>query len=301
MNLKHLRTFCMVADSASLTAAAQRLGLTQSAVSLQLQKLEAELGAVLVERTRHPPVLTAAGEALLAEGRRVLAAVLVAEEAVQQAGSDVAGTLRISASTVPGEYLLPSVLTSFLDEHAAAEVVLRVVDTGAVYEDLLRGDAAFGFVGARRDDLVLEHEPFAEDEIVLVAAPGTCPDELTLGDLRGCPLVSREEGSGTQASVADRLRAAGFASAQPSSRLTLGSTQAVMSAIGQGAGVGFVSWFAAKPQIDCGMLQLVRIPELRLTRTLWLVYERGRATGALRSAFLGAARAYARRSGRSAV
>ena len=129
----------------------------------------------------------------------------------------------------------------------------------------------------------LEHEPFAEDEIVLVAAPGACPDELTLDALSGYPLVSREEGSGTQASVADRLRAAGFAPAQSDARLTLGSTQAVMSAVREGAGVGFVSWFAAKPQIDCGLLQLVRLPELRLTRTLWLVYERGRATGALRT------------------
>ncbi|MCL4367984.1 MAG: LysR family transcriptional regulator [Actinobacteria bacterium] len=301
MNLKHLRTFCMVAESASLTAAAQRLGLTQSAVSLQLQKLEAELGAVLVDRTRHPPVLTAAGEALLAEGRQVLGAVAIAEEAVQRAGSTVAGSLRLSASTVPGEYLLPSLLTAFLAEHAAVDVVLRVVDTGAVYEELLRGEAAFGFVGARRDDVSLEHEAFAEDEIVLVAAPGVCPDELTLDALGDYPLLNREVGSGTQASVVEQLRAAGFAPAKPAARLTLGSTQAVMGAVREGAGLGFVSWFAAKPQIDCGVLQCVRLPGLRLTRTLWLVYERGRATGALRSAFLEAVRRHALRGGPPAI
>jgi DNA-binding transcriptional LysR family regulator len=297
VNLKHLRTFCMVAESASLTAAAQRLGLTQSAVSLQLQKLEAELGAVLVDRSRHPPVLTAAGDALLAAGRRVLTAVAVAEEAVQRAGSVVAGTLRLSASTVPGEYLLPALLDAFLGDHADADVVLRVVDTGAVYEDVLRGDAAFGFVGARRDDVALEHEAFAEDEIVLVAAPGCCPDELTLDALGDYPLLSREEGSGTQASITEQLRTAGFEPARSATRLTLGSTQAVLSAIRQGTGLGFVSLSAARPQIDCGALQLVGIPGFRPARTLWLVYERGRATGALRGAFLEAVRAYAGRGG----
>ena len=117
-----------------------------------LPKLEAQVGAVLVDRTRHAPVLTTAGEALLAEGRQGLDAVAIAEEAVQRGGSAVAGTLCISASTVPGEYLLPSLLAPFLTDHALADVVLRVVDTGAVYEELFRGDAAFGLVGARRDD-----------------------------------------------------------------------------------------------------------------------------------------------------
>jgi DNA-binding transcriptional LysR family regulator len=79
--------------------------------------------------------------------------------------------------------------------------------------------------------------------------------------------------------------------------LTLGSTQAVLSAIREGVGLGFVSLSAAQPQIDCGGLQLVGIPGFRLTRTLWLVYERGRATGALRGAFLEAVRGYAGRGG----
>jgi DNA-binding transcriptional LysR family regulator len=78
--------------------------------------------------------------------------------------------------------------------------------------------------------------------------------------------------------------------------LTLGSTQAVLSAIREGVGLGFVSLSAAQPQIGGG-LQLVGIPGFRLTRTLWLVYERGRATGALRGAFLEAVRGYAGRGG----
>ena len=298
VNLKHLRTFCMVAESVSLTAAAQRLGITQSAVSLQLQRLEAELGAVLVDRTRHPPVLTAAGDALLAEGLRVLKLVASAEEAVQRAGSAVAGTLRISASTVPGEYLLPSLLASFLAEHPDAEAELRVVDTGAVYEELSRGEVVFGFVGARRDDVSFEHEAFAQDEIVLVAAPGFCPEVLTPDAFGDYPLLHREEGSGTQATVLEQLRRAGYASSRAAARLTLGSTQALMSAVRDGVGLGFVSRCAAESQIEFGVLQPVSLMGVQLTRTLWLVYDRGRVSGALRSAFLDAVRGYSAGRGR---
>ena len=111
-------------------------------------------------------------------------------------------------------------------------------------------------------------------------------------------MLHREDGSGTQATVLEQLRRAGYASSRAAARLTLGSTQALMSAVRDGAGLGLVSRCAAESQIEFGVLQPVSLMGVQLTRTLWLVYDRGRVSGALRSAFLDAVRGYSAGRGR---
>lgn len=297
MNIRYLRTFCSVARTGSFTETARRLGITQSAVSLQLQKLEREFGALLMDRSRHPVGLTPAGEALLAEGEVILLRYDSALEAVHRASGEVAGTLRLTASTIPAEYLLPRLLVGFVRLYQAVVPELNVSDSAGVYERLAEGSAAFGFTGARRDDLGLAHEPFAEDDIVLVVLPGLAPASVDLSGLAALPLLVREEGSGTLLTVRVKLRAAGLNLAEVRPIMRLGSTQAVLTAVRAGGGVGFVSRLAAASSLADGSLQEVRVEGLELRRTLWLVYDSGRAVGGLRRAFLEFLRAHAAAAG----
>jgi DNA-binding transcriptional LysR family regulator len=291
MNIRYLRTFCSVARTGSFTETARRLGITQSAVSLQLQKLEREFGAHLVDRSRHPVGLTPAGEALLTEGELILLRYDSALEAVHRASGEVAGTLRLTASTIPAEYLLPRLLVGFVRLYPAVVPELSVSDSAGVYERLAEGSAAFGFTGARRDDLGLAHEPFAEDDIVMVALPGLAPASVGLSGLASLPLLVREEGSGTLLTVRGKLRAAGVNLAEVRPVMRLGSTQAVLTAVRAGGGAGFVSRLAAAASLADGSLQEIRVEGLELKRTLWLAYDAGRAVGGLRRAFLGFLRA----------
>lgn len=280
MNLKYLETFIVVADVRSFTEAGQRLGLTQSAVSLQLQKLERELGARLVDRSRQPVTLTAAGEALLAEGLAVVEDVRLAREAVQRATAEVEGELLLAASTIPGEYVLPSLLVSFVEEHPKAFPKMLVTDSAGVFSLLAASRITFGFTGSKREDLGLVFEALAEDEIALVGSPDMARAATAADDLSGFPLVSREEGSGTQAVAAASL------AIPAKSRLVLGSTQALLEAIRLGAGLGFVSRHAAARLLKSGEIAEVVRADLPLQRTLWVAYDPARATGALRTAFL---------------
>lgn len=286
MNIRYLRTFCSVGRTRSFTETARRFGITQSAVSLQLQKLEREFGARLLDRSRHPVSLTPAGEALMVEGEAILHRYEAALEAVHRASGEIAGRLRLVASTIPAEYLLPAILAGFCRLYPAVVPEVNVSDSAGVYEALSEGMVAFGFTGARRDDLGLVHEPLAEDEVVLVSAPGSAPMITELAGLAALPLVVREEGSGTLLTVRSKLRAAGFDLSDVRPAMRLGSTQAVLTAVRAGAGAGFVSRLAAASSLSNGTLQEIRINGLEMRRTLWLVYDAGRAEGGLRLAFL---------------
>jgi DNA-binding transcriptional LysR family regulator len=286
MNIRYLRTFCSIARTQSFTETARRCGITQSAVSLQIQKLEREFGARLMDRSRHPVSLTPAGEVLVVEGEAILRRYDSALEAVHRSSGEVAGRLRLVASTIPAEYLLPALLAGFCRAYPAVVPEVDVSDSAGVYEALVEGAAAFGFTGARRDDLGLVHEPLAEDEVVLVSAPGVVAVESDIAGLAAMPLVLREEGSGTLLTVRSRLRSAGFNLSDVRPAMRLGSTQAVLTAVRAGAGAGFVSRLAAVSSLEDGRLQEVHVAGLEMRRTLWLTYDAGRAEGRLRRAFL---------------
>jgi DNA-binding transcriptional LysR family regulator len=286
MNIRYLRTFSSVGETGSLTETARRLGITQSAVSLQLQKLERAFGARLLDRSRHPVALTPAGEALLIEGEAILRRYDAAVEAVNRASGEVAGVLRLVASTIPAEYVLPPLLAGFIEEFPAVLPELSVSDSAGVYQALSDGTAAFGFTGARRDDLGFAHEFFADDEVVLVSRPGTAPSSIAAAGIGGLPLLVREEGSGTLLTVRGKLRGANVDLGAFRPRMRLGSTQAVLTAVRAGAGVGFVSRLAVGSGLADGSLVETRVVGLEFRRKLWVAYESGRAVGGLRKAFL---------------
>lgn len=283
----------MVAEVRSFTEAGQRLGLTQSAVSLQLQKLERDLGARLMDRSRQPVTLTAAGEALLREGGPVARDVRRAREAVQAASDEVAGVLTLAASTIPGEYLLPGILISFCKKHPKVVPHMLVTDSAGVFSLLSSSWATFGFAGSRRDDLGLTFEGLLEDEIVMVGSREMAQAVASGADARALPLLSREEGSGTQAMV---LEAVGRPAFPP--LMVLGSTQALLEAVRLGGGVAFVSRTAAARLLRQGELAEVPLQGLPLRRTLWMAYDPARTTGALRTAFLEHVRHFSAEGGR---
>ncbi len=297
MNLRYLDTFCVVADVGSFTAAAQRLGITQSAVSLQLQKLEREFGARLIDRGRQPVVLTAAGEALVREGREILRRYAAARDGVQRTSDQVEGTLCLAASTIPGEYILPGVLARFREAHPGIRLELVITDTAGVYRLLTEGAATFGFTGWHREDLGLTLEPFAHDEIVLVGPAGSEPGPHDLEWLSSQVFLAREAGSGTMAAVHECLGSV-FAQIPPlEAAMVLGSTQALLGAVQAGAGVGFVSSRAAHCSVGSGGLVRMLISGVHISRELWMAYHPARATGALREAFLAFVRGWQKEGG----
>lgn len=297
MNLDYLRTLVAIAEHGSLSSAARAMRVSQPAVTKQLQRLESELGlSLLVRGPRRQIALTPAGERVLAFARETLVRLEILERELAELKAVGPGVLTLAASTIPGEYLLPGILGAFRREYPQVHVQMTVTDTAEVVDKVLAEEADVGVIGSAIQRPGLRLEPLASDEIVL-AVPLNHPfaerQEVRVEELQGQPLILREKGSGTQHSVDKALEGVGMSLSEEDVVLTLGSTQAVLRAVEQGLGLGFVSARACAQAQVAGRLACARLIGVDLSRHLYLAYLSSRAGDPLVSHFLEFARAYA--------
>jgi DNA-binding transcriptional LysR family regulator len=294
MNLEYLRTLVSIVEHGSLSAAARAMRISQPAVTKQVQRMEAEVGlALLVRGPKRQVQLTPAGEKVLAFARETLAHLEALDR--ELAGLKVMdqGTLILAASTIPGEYVLPGLLAAFRARYPQVGVQMTVGDTADVVTKLLADQVDVGVIGSAVKRPGLRLERLVSDEVVLAVPPGhrfAGRGTVTVEELRGETFVLREEGSGTRRSVDQSLAAAGASLPENQAALVLGSTQAILQAVEQGLGLGFVSARAsAQAQAD-GHLACVRLSGVDLHRDLYLAYLPQRAGDPLVGRFLDFAR-----------
>ena len=284
MDVAQLRTFLAVLDHAGFSRAARGLNLTQSTVSFHIKSLETDVGARLLDRDGGRVRPTQAGRTLARYAARIIALRAEALEQVHALESLTAGRLDIAASTIPGEYLLPGMLSEYRRRNPSVEIRVRVSDSAAALNSLLAQECDLAFLGTRQSDRRVVFTPFADDEIVLVATtPNTfVPDgALTPARLREAPLLLREAGSGTRRSIAaflSRHRLKGVAE--------LGSTEAVKRSVRSGMGLGFVSRHAGEEELKSGALAIVKAPGLPIRRSFYVARLRGSTLPAAARAFL---------------
>ncbi|MBN1658711.1 MAG: LysR family transcriptional regulator [Anaerolineae bacterium] len=276
MNLDHLQTLMNIVEHGSLSAAARAMRVSQPAVTKQLQRLEVELGATLLARgPRRQAELTPAGERVMAFARETMAAFegMMQELAVIEVTAG--GVLAVAASTIPGEYLMPGLMAAFRQVHPAIKVEMTVADSSEVVDRLLADEVDVGVIGTIVQRPGLRLERLVGDEIVLVVPPDHAfagRQVVTVEELVGQQMVQREAGSGTRRSVESALAAAGYNNVGWTEMLVLGSSQAVLQAVQQGLGIGFVSARAAADAVAAGRVAYTGIAGVDLHRALYLVY-----------------------------
>lgn len=275
--LKALRLFRLVARHLSFTRAAELSGLTRPAVSQQMKQLEQHFGVDLFDRTARGVALTPAGERLLALAEDVLRAAdrMEAEMAALRSGRPM--VITVAASTLPGEKLLPRALPAFRAAMPGAEVHVRVGNTETVLGWVREGQADLGLVGRRVEEPGLVCRQVGEDEILLAFPPGglgdlPVQDPLPLDLLRRAPLVMREPGSATRATVLEALRRRGLDLRDLRVVAEVGSPEAVKGAVRAGTGCAFV----AAASLAAGELPAVRVEGLDLRRPICACWARGR-------------------------
>lgn len=265
--------------------------MSQPGLSRLVERVEAELGAKIFARGRSGAVATREGEQVLAFALDVLAAYETLRASIGNGAGDasrVTEVLKVVASTTPGEYLLPGIASEFSRLHPAISVESMITDSRGVTDQLLSGECHAGFAGTESETEGLKHVPIAKDEIVLAVAVShrfAELDEINVEMLEGERMLRRESGSGTYEVVAHVLAQHGMALPREQSALTLGSTQAVVSAVDAGLGVGFVTKRAIEHHAP-SRVKAVRIKGVPVIRNLFLVYEPGRQLPANAQAFI---------------
>jgi DNA-binding transcriptional LysR family regulator len=293
MDTRQLAAFCAVVDRKSFSHAAERLGVTQPAVSLQIRALEKRLGRQLLDRSGRRVEPTEAGRRLYRSAQRLLAVEeqLLAEVAGGEEAA-LSGTLDIGASTGPGGTVLPRILCDFHERHPEVHVVLSVSETQRVIERVAARELELGVVGAARRHRGVVFEPFFRDEVVLAMPPSHrfANKTISLERLREETLIVMQEGAGVRQVIEDALRGSGVRLRELDVRLELGLQESVRSAVLAGYGVTFISRSAIEADLAAGTLAVARVRGLEPSRQISLARASGRAETRIASAFVEFAR-----------
>jgi DNA-binding transcriptional LysR family regulator len=278
--LPHLETFAKVAESNSFTAAAKALALTQAAVSQRIQTLEHCLNLALFRRQGGRVLLTEAGQRLYPYAQQILTLHEEARQEVTGKQAALIGELSLAASSVPGEHLLPTLLSAFREKHPHVQVRATVADSQIVLNQVERGQVHLGLVGKKSDSTHLDYRCFACDTLLLIvpaAHPWKRRRRVSIHDLGRQSLILREAGSGSRWCFEQALAHAGHSLQEMQVALELGSNEAIKESLLQGQGVAILSTRAVEKELQSGQLHGVQVAGLPLMREMFVVWDRRRA------------------------
>jgi DNA-binding transcriptional LysR family regulator len=276
MNLSQLKAFLAVAQDGSFSRAAEKLYLTQPAVSKQIQALEEALGMRLFDRIGRSILLTQAGNILHDHAHIAFQTLEEARETINQLRGLQRGHLRVSAASTIGTYMLPQPLGELKSQYPGIEISLAITNKARVVQQVLNHEVELGFVGPPVEPAELEMEEYLLDELVLIAAPThrlAREESVGVAELVEEVFILREQGSGTREIMEEEL---GRVRVSLKKAMELGSTEAIKQAVAANLGVSIVSMFAITLETLQGRLAVARLPELNLRRQLFVIHHGGR-------------------------
>jgi len=280
MDTKQLAAFCAVVERRSFSQAADQLGVTQPAVSLQIRSLEQRVGQQLLDRSGRRVEPTEAGLRLYRGAQRLIALEqqLLADLG-EEAEGELKGRLEIGASTGPGGSVLPVILGEFQQLHPLVHVALTVSDTHHVVEQVGRRELELGIVGVAGRHRGVTFEPFYRDEVVLAVPAGhaRAGKAMTLDELKAEPLVLMQEGAGIRQMIDEELRELGLRLRDLNVKLELGLQESARAAVLGGFGATFISRIAIEGDLEAGTLAIARVEGVEPARDVQLARATGRA------------------------
>jgi len=257
--LEPLRHFLLIVEHGTFTEAARRAHLSQPALSASIKRLEEQLGGRLLHRGPGGAAPTAAGEALIPKAQAALAAVADGARAVSEVLGLRVGEVRLGAGPTVATYMLPRFIAAFRGAHPGVRLYLREAHSPVVWEGLRRGDLDLGIVtgdGEEGAQPWVVSEPWREDELVVVSAPG---------DPQPDAWVCFPPGSMLRRLLDDAFDT-------PDVVMELGSIAAVKGNVRAGVGRCLISRAAIERDLADGQLAIVSAPPAPLRRTMVLIH-----------------------------
>jgi DNA-binding transcriptional LysR family regulator len=268
MELTLTRSFLAVAETGSITQAADQLGLTQSALSRRIQQYEEQLGARLLVRNRNGIELTEEGRLVLVSGQRLLASWNALREEIRRHQGLEGGQVRIGGGATAVSFILPPAIAAFQGAHPQVMFHMKEAGSREVAEDVANGRLELGIVTLPLQSRELQTWPLLDDDIVLVARhdhPLTHKRKLQIADLADQTFVSFEAGTALRHIIDNAAREAGLELHVVMELRSIPSILRMVSTTGQ---LAFVSRIAL-----AGQQEVVELPirSLRVRRRLAVV------------------------------
>jgi DNA-binding transcriptional LysR family regulator len=271
----YLKTFLTVARTHSFSIAAKELRISQGTVSHHVAALEEYFDAELFKRAANGVDVTEAGATLKRTAEKILQEAQEAKAKISTAKQNLTCTIRIAASTIPEEHIIPGLIADFQKRHPFVKFKIKAEDSLTSLGSLEANNVDFAAVGTIQGyEEKFDFIQVGEEELVLIVP---CNHELAteetvkLIELAKYPFISREETSGTRKEIERLLENSSFPVEQLKVGLELGSTESVITAVSEGRGVSIVSSIAAKKAQAAGLVRIVKVKEAKNPRKLYIV------------------------------
>ena len=279
-----LKVFLKVAQTKSITKAAEALNLTQPAVSIQLKNLQIQFEIPLTEVIGRKLFITDFGNEIAVAAQNILNEVYAINYKTMSFKGQLSGRLKISVVST-GKYVMPYFLSGFLKQHPGVELVLDVTNKARVVESLEKNEVDFSLVSVLPDKFILESVELLQNKLYLVAGSELAFDkpEYDKRIFNELPIIFREEGSGTRL-VVEKYLEKNEISIQKKMELT--SNEAVKQAVIAGLGCSIMPLIGLKNELQLGELQIVPVKGFPLKSTWNMVWLKGKAFSPVATAFL---------------
>lgn len=284
MTLRHFRIFVAVCDTMNMTAAAETLYISQSAVSQAVAEMEAHYGARLFERLSRRLYLTQAGERLLGYARHILRVNAEAEGELGRLQGG--GVLRVGASVTVCSHVLPGLAARFAEEAPDAELLVTEDNTARTEEGLLRDRLDLALVEGEIQSPDVVTRAFMEDELVLICAPFhpfAAMETVEPALLEREPLLLREPGSGTRKTFEDAMTARGL---RWKTAWVCSNPGTIRNAVAAGRGVSVISRLAAARDAAEGRLCIRPVAGMAFRRQFKAAFHRNKYLTPMMERFL---------------
>lgn len=277
-----LHVFRVVADTLNFSKAAEELHLSQPAITSQVRTLEEGLGIALFDRVGRNATLTPAGMTLLQYVRQIETLTNEAIAALAPFGVQEGAELNIGASHTIGVYLLPKLLPQILREWPKLRIHVVTGSTSEVLNALVNHQISIGLIEApaHRPDLKIER--FFEDELCVILPPNHRWAKKTMlraAEIVQEPVLLREAGSGMRRFVEEYLERNGVLRQQLHTTVDMNSTEAIISAVEAGLGIGFVPLMALGKALKVGTVKVIPLENGPICRELSIALLGGPISG----------------------
>lgn len=289
-DLKEVEIFCHVVRLGSFSEAARAMSLTQPTASAHIASLERTLGVKLLDRKGRRVEPTSAGKTFHGHAMELLALREKAKNAVSSLTTRIRGKLTVGGSTIPGTYILPSLIGRFKSRYPEVTVSSTIADSQRIIVEVAKNIVEVGIVGSRPADRALEVRKLWEDELALVVPSNhklaRSKSGASLKRVIGEPFILREKGSGTGEIIERVLKKAGVRPGDLNVVCRLGSTEAVKHGIREGIGLSILSRRAVEDEVKSGLFKALAVRGMKFSRSFYLVTRSNRTQSPACRAFL---------------
>jgi DNA-binding transcriptional LysR family regulator len=274
MEIRQLKYFLSVVRLGTVVAAAEANFVTQPAVSLQIQKLEEEVGEKLLERRGRRVTPTQAGRLVALHAEEVLRRLERLETALSGLKGLERGTLRMGNIDAVSVYVLPGVYRSFHHKYPGVKIEITVGDTSALLDALGRGDIELAGTVLPIEGDTFEVLPIYNDEMVLVAHPNHSlarRNRVTLQDVVETGLIAYPARSVTRGRIERVFIENGLSL---NATMEISSPEAIKRLTQAGLGASILPRPVVAPEVGKGALRIIRTGSIRFQRTIGMVFRR---------------------------